>query len=98
MARSFTFRLWQIGIGSALFLLTAVLTNFFLPAEKRVHVNELGYDFRALYIAGYMANHGQSGEFYNVNAVGKFDEQIARENHLNLKTDKLLPSSPRLMC
>ena len=77
-------RLWLAGIAMGVFVSTLIVGNAFLPPERAVRWNMLGYDFRALYIAGTFANEGRYADFYDLNAVGKWDERLAAENGLDL--------------
>ena len=77
-------RLWLAGAAMALFLATLIVGNSFLKADQAVRRNMLGYDFRALYIAGTFAREGRSSEFYDLKSVGEFDEKIARDHGLDL--------------
>ena len=77
-------RLWLTGLALTLFLVTLIVGNSFLAPARAVRWNMLGYDFRALYIAGTFAREGRSAEFYDLKSVGDFDEKIARDHGLNL--------------
>ena len=77
-------RLWLAGAAMALFLATLIVGNSFLKADQAVRRNMLGYDFRALYIAGTFAREGRSSEFYDLKSVGEFDDKIARDHGLDL--------------
>src|SRR5437763_1151758 len=42
-------RYWLAGVGLLLFILTFVIGNFFLPAERRLTQSMVGHDFLAFY-------------------------------------------------
>jgi hypothetical protein len=84
-------RLWQCGLGWALFLLVLVIGNFFTPADKSVSRKSAGHDFLAFYTGGTFIRTGRSAQLYDLNAIGAFQRDLAKREGLELPDDVLGP-------
>lgn len=77
-------RLWQGG-GIVLCVLLAILVmNFALPVEKSVGRAMLGHDFLAFYTAGSFVNSGRADQLYDLEAVRRFQKQVAARESLEV--------------
>lgn len=84
-------RLW-LGCGAlAVYLLTAVASNFWVAPERAVSWKALGHDFLAFYTAGTFACHGRADALYDLSAVGSFQQQVAASNGIALGDGKFAP-------
>src|SRR5437588_9043849 len=68
----------------ALFLVTLVVGNEFIPAEKAVARNMLGHDFTAFYAAGHYTDLEQFDKLYDIEAVKRFEQETGRRFGLSL--------------
>ena len=84
-------RLWQGGLALLLFLVTAMVGNFFLPAERAVSLRSAGYDFLAFYTGGTFVRTGQSEKLYDLEAVRAFQHGMARETGIELRPGAVGP-------
>ena len=84
-------RLWQGGLALLLFLVTAMVGNFFLPAERAVSLRTAGYDFLAFYTGGTFVRTGQSEKLYDLEAVRAFQHGMARETGIELRSGAVGP-------
>jgi len=77
-------RLWQAGGLVAAIVLTVVVLNQLLPAEKSVGGEMLGHDFLAFYTAGTVVNNGNTGDLYSLSYANTFQHEIGRWFDLDL--------------
>jgi hypothetical protein len=70
-------RLWISGSALAVFLLTLIVGNHFIAADKSVTREMLGHDFLAFYTAGSLVRQGRAHDLYNLNAVRDFEQSTA---------------------
>jgi hypothetical protein len=77
-------RLWKIGGLLALFLLTAIVCNFFLSPDKAVSRRMLGHDFLAFYAGGTFARTGHFEKLYDLDAARKLEESTGRAAGLDM--------------
>ena len=68
----------------AVFMLTLVIGNQFIPSEKAVERDMLGHDFTAFYSAGHFAATGQFRKLYDIQAVKEFEQETGRRAGLSL--------------
>lgn len=68
----------------AVFLLTLVIGNQFIPSEKAVERDMLGHDFTAFYTAGHFAASGQFNKLYDIQAVKEFEQKTGHRAGLSL--------------
>jgi hypothetical protein len=59
------------------FILTMVIGNHFLSADKSVTRQMLGHDFLAFYTAGSFVRQDRAHELYNLNSVRDFEQSTA---------------------
>jgi hypothetical protein len=71
-------RLWLTGGILAAFLLTLVIGNHFIAADKSVTRQMLGHDFLAFYTAGSFVRQGRAHELYNLDSVRDFEQATAK--------------------
>jgi hypothetical protein len=62
-------RLWKSGGLLAIFILTLIVTNFFMPSDRAVTRDMLGHDFLPFYTAGTMARQGNYQQLYDLAAI-----------------------------
>ena len=67
-------RLWRIGVGWGLFLLTLVVGNSVISRDRAVTGDMIGHDFLAFYTAGSFVGSGRSRELYQLEPVRKFEQ------------------------
>lgn len=84
-------RFWQIGLGLALFIVTAMVMNAFQPADRAVSRKSAGHDFLAFYAAGSFLNSGQADKLYDLDAVRAFERKIVEAEGLELSADDFGP-------
>jgi hypothetical protein len=77
-------KLWLAGSMLTLFVLTLVMGNAFIPADKAVARHMLGHDFTAFYAAGHYADLGQFDKLYDIEAVKRFEQETGRRFGLSL--------------
>jgi hypothetical protein len=77
-------RLWLAGIALALFLLTLIIGNAFLPESKRLTSGLVGHDFLAFYTAGQFVRESRAHDFYDLQAVKTFQHDLAQREHLEI--------------
>jgi hypothetical protein len=61
----------------AAFLLTLVIGNQFIAADRSVTREMLGHDFLAFYTAGSFVRQGRARELYNLDSVREFEQATA---------------------
>ena len=72
-------RLWQGGGLVGCFILSLIVTNFFLPSEKAATREMIGHDFLPFYAAGSFARTGQFQNLYDLTAI-KLREQAVEQS------------------
>jgi alpha-1,2-mannosyltransferase len=77
-------RYWLGGIGFLLFIMTFVVGNFFLPAERRLTQSMVGHDFLAFYTAGTFLREGRPHDLYDLQKVKAFQHELGERAHLEL--------------
>jgi hypothetical protein len=65
------------GTAIGVFLLTLIIGNHFVPADKSVTRQMLGHDFLAFYTAGTFIRQGRTHDLYNLDAVRDFEQATA---------------------
>ncbi len=70
-------RLWLTGSAMAIFLLTLIVGNQFIPRSKAVTGSMLGHDFLPFYTAGTFLRQGRIHDLYNLDAVRDFEQSTA---------------------
>lgn len=78
------YRLWRWTGGLALFIATLAIGNAFVAPEKAVSLRSAGHDFLAFYTAGTFVRKGRSASLYDLTDVRAFQEELARENNIEL--------------
>lgn len=73
--RPFRKRLWKIGLGAALFLVTAIIANNFTAADKKLGRGSFGVDLMPSYAAGVLIETGRADELFNPYAVSRLVRQ-----------------------
>ena len=68
-----------------------VIGNCFVSADKAVTKKSAGHDFLAFYTAGTFVRTGRTAELYDLNATGAFEQQIARQQQLELPAGVIGP-------
>jgi hypothetical protein len=84
-------RLWLGGLALLLFIVTAAVGNSFLRADRAVSLRSAGFDFLAFYTGGTFVRTGQSGKLYDLEAVRAFQQEVARENGIELRPGAVGP-------
>lgn len=84
-------RLWQLGGIVAAIVLTVVIANQFLPADKSVGGEMLGHDFLAFYTAGTLAREADFARLYDLGHSNTFQHAIGREFDLELSASSFGP-------
>jgi hypothetical protein len=84
-------RFWVAGLALALFLTTAAVGNSFLPADRAVSLRSAGFDFLAFYTGGTFVRTGQAEKLYDLDAVRAFQQDLAREQGLELRSTAVGP-------
>jgi hypothetical protein len=77
-------RLWMSGGVIAVFLLTLVIGNQFIAADRSVTREMLGHDFLAFYTAGSFVRDGRARELYNLDSVRDFEQSTAHSAGLEV--------------
>jgi hypothetical protein len=83
--------LWLGGLSLALFITTAAVGNFFLQPERAVSVRSAGFDFLAFYTGGTFVRTGHAGQLYDLDAVRAFQQEVAKQNGLELRPEAVGP-------
>ncbi len=65
--------------------------NGFTSADKAVTKKSAGHDFLAFYTAGTFVRTGRSGDLYDLKATGAFEQQVAKEQQLELPANVIGP-------
>lgn len=68
----------------ALFVLTLVVGNAFIPRDKAVAGHMLGHDFTAFYAGGHYADLEQFDKLYDIEAVKRFEQETGHRFGLSL--------------
>jgi len=68
----------------AVFLLTIVIGNQFIAADRSVTREMLGHDFLAFYTAGSFVRDGRGRELYNLDSVRMFEQATAHSAGLEV--------------
>ena len=68
-----------------------VIANGFVSPDKAVTKKSAGHDFLAFYTAGTFVRRGRSAELYNLKATGAFEQEIARQQQLELPAGVIGP-------
>src|SRR3954447_10751023 len=77
-------RLWKTGGAVAIFLLTLLVGNFFVPASERLTNGMMGHDFLAFYTAGTFMREGRQADLYDLPKVQTFQHDLARNEKLQI--------------
>jgi hypothetical protein len=77
-------RLWKTGGAVAIFLLTLLAGNAFVPAQERLTNGMLGHDFLAFYTAGTFVGQDRQADLYDLPTVKAFQHDLARREHLEI--------------
>lgn len=83
--------MWLGGLALALFIATAGVGNFFLPADRAVSLRSVGFDFLAFYTGGTLVRTGQTDKLYDLKTVRATEQHIARENDIELRPGTVGP-------
>jgi hypothetical protein len=84
LSKSTRAQLWFGGSLVTAFLLTLIIGNQLIPADKAVERNMLGHDFTAFYSAGHFAATGQFDKLYDIEAVKNFEQETGRRYGLSI--------------
>ena len=68
----------------AVFLVTLIIGNQFIPPEKAVERHMLGHDFTAFYAAGHFAAIRQFDKLYDIHAIKDYEQETGRRYGLSL--------------
>ncbi len=79
-------RLWVGGLALAAFLLTLLIGNRFVAADRAVTRVHLGHDFLAFYTAAAFVRDGHAAQLYDLDAVRRAEQATARANGVDLGT------------
>jgi alpha-1,2-mannosyltransferase len=77
-------RLWKTGGAVAIFLLTLLVGNFFVPASERLSNGMMGHDFLAFYTAGTFVREGRQSDLYDLPKVKTFQHELAHKARLQI--------------
>ena len=66
------------------FILSLVVSNFFIPQDKAVTRQMLGHDFLAFYAAGSFVRDGRYHDLYNLDAIRDFEQATSRATGLEV--------------
>ena len=77
-------RLWLVGWGLAVFLLTFVAGNGVVRRDRAVTRADLGHDFLAFYTAGTFVREGRARQLYDLEAVRQAEQATARAAGIDL--------------
>jgi hypothetical protein len=70
--------LWKMGSLLALFTLTLIIGNFFVPADKAVDRSMIGHDFLAFFSAGELARTGQFDKLYDLTTIKQLESAAGK--------------------
>ncbi len=70
-------RFWLSGGSLAAFLLTLIIGNHFIAADRSVSREMLGHDFLAFYTAGSFVRDGRYHELYDLDSVRDYEQATA---------------------
>ena len=79
-------RLWLAGGGAAVFLLTAVVGNGLIAADRAVGRADLGRDFLAFYTGAAFVRDGRYHQLYDLDAVRRAEAATAAAAGIDLGT------------
>jgi alpha-1,2-mannosyltransferase len=77
-------RLWRAGSLLAIFVMTFLVGNCFLPQDQKVTGKMLGHDFLVFYTAGTMARTGHFNELYDLATINARESAIGQAAGLNI--------------
>ena len=84
MRRPLHQRLWQGAFALAVFVVTFIVGNALIPANKAVNTHMLGLDFLAFYTGGSLVQSGRVAELYNLESIHTFQRAVAAAGQLQL--------------
>ena len=71
-------RLWLAGLALGVFLVTLVVGNQMISADRSVTRQMLGHDFLAFYTAGSFVRQGRVNQLYELDQVKAFEQSTAQ--------------------
>src|SRR5258706_2131241 len=84
-------QLW-LGAGAlTLLVMTFAVGNLFIEKAKAITADAVGHDFLAFYTAGHFLREGRAEKMYDLEAVRKYQAEVAEKNHLELKKQSFGP-------
>lgn len=76
--------LWKLLFALAVLVMTACVSNTFLPAERAITRGMFGHDFLAFYSAGRMVHDDRAAEMYDLDAMAGLQRSIVAKADLEM--------------